>query len=79
MIQISSKHSSVGTNSNKTQLKIGSVRPGSQPDWYVAPCVGRVNDPAPAAAAYYGLSAIRAASLKIRTNICRVSFPVWVF
>jgi hypothetical protein len=35
--------------------------------------------PAPAAAASLYSSAILVASLKILTNIGRVSFPVWVF
>ncbi len=45
----------------------------------ISPTLGRVSFPAPAAAASIYLSAICAASLKILTNIGRVSFPVWVF
>jgi len=41
--------------------------------------LGWVRAPALAAAASIYSSAILAASLKIATNIGRVSFPVWVF
>jgi hypothetical protein len=53
--------------------------PNCNPLLMYVPSVGRESSPAPAAAASFHLSAILAASLKIRTNIGRVNFPVCVF
>jgi hypothetical protein len=53
--------------------------PQIAPFFGISPTLRRVSFPAPAAAASLYSSAILAASLKIFTNIWRVSFPVWVF
>jgi hypothetical protein len=58
---------------------IGGDRPRLQPFFCMSPALGRVRVPAPAAAASIYSSAILAASLKIATNMGRVSFPVCVF
>lgn len=55
---------------------IGDRRPRLQPVFGISPALGWVRVPAPAAAASIYSSAILAASLKIATNIGRVSFPV---
>jgi hypothetical protein len=60
-------------------LKIGGGRPRLQPFFGISPALGWVRVPAPVAAACTYSSTIFAASLKMRTNIGRVSFPVWVF
>jgi hypothetical protein len=60
-------------------LEKAAITPDCNPVLKFPNVVGRVDIPAPAAAASCHLSAILAASLKIRTNISRVSFPVCVF